>query len=253
MWKLLFTLTIVISAQFDMQPVFSQLVSYQNENFLQDAGSSGIGFAMIELTDRGMGIPAGSRSENNRSDLSRKIYFSYLGEMITHPGLKLGIEQSLAGSKTLKDTRRNISKTTYRELGISVSAGVFNHHRYQTGFLLTPEFYYSRKTAKNTEPGRRSDYGSRMMFGLAAGYLSTVVPNTWETDAGASIKQVHSTHGYFLTSGSVSVEWERIMGQPLPFSIFLKPQIHYAIPHFPNGLFYFMLEAGFKYEIGGKQ
>ncbi len=165
----------------------------------------------------------------------QSISASYFGEMITHPGLKLGAHYSLS---SWEKTRKN-GVTVNKGIQVSPTIGFFYHRRYQTGLFVMPEIAYTRRNAK----------GHYFEVGAGFGYLRTFVPNTYQVSASGEVSKTSAGHNYF--SGNLFLTFGKNL-EPLtklPMDVFLKPQWMYAVPNFPNSVSYFALELGLNYRL----
>jgi len=171
--------------------------------------------------------------------MPESVSIGYWGEMVTHPGVKIEANYHL---KTWDKTRQrnNGSKTSIQKnLVLSPSIGSFYHRRYQTAILPSINIaYQSVRNEKRTFRG-----------GLGVGYLRTFVPNTYSVSDAGIMESTMAGHNYL--AGTVFASWGRNFSQEglIPSSVFLKPQFVYAVPNFPGGVAYFMLEVGFNYRL----
>ncbi len=164
------------------------------------------------------------------------VSFSYYGEMITHPGLKLSSDFKIKGwDKVKRDSLKKINKSFI----ISPALGFFHHRRYQTGLFLIPEVKYKRQNPK----------GRFYELGIGAGYLKTFIPNTYEVGSNGEVNKTTAGHNYFATNYFISFGKDLSIQKNLPLAYFIKPQFMYAVPNFPNGIGYFALEIGIKFSL----
>ncbi len=154
---------------------------------------------------------------------------AFFGEGITHPGLKVGLAYDLTG---WSNPRKEVAKT----ISLGSSVGFYFHRRYQTGVFVLPELAYNRQNVK----------GRSFSFGFGLGYLRTFIPNTYEVDVSGEIAKITPGHNYFLSNLFVAFGKKVRSGKGHLKSYYVKPQLLYAIPNFPNGVGYFALEVGLK-------
>ena len=167
---------------------------------------------------------------NNPASISA----SYFGGTITHPGLKIGVNYELKNwdkNKLRKNTSQKIIK---KSINLSPNIGFYYHKGYQTGLFILPELSYSRRKAK----------GSFMSYGLGIGYMRTFIPNVYEINSNNDIEKSSEGYNYFLTNYFIAFGKDLSIKHKVPAKIYIKPQIMYALPNFPNGITYFALEVG---------
>lgn len=159
------------------------------------------------------------------------ISFSYLGEMITHPGFKIAANYSL---KEWTKNTEGAESSVQKNILLSPSFGLFYHRRYQTGLLLIPEIQYARQKPN----------GSFRQFGIGLGYMKTLIPNTYQVKDNGSVEKVTAGHGYLATNYFICFGKDLQPKRGIPISYYVKPQWLLALPNFPTGTGYFMLEIG---------
>ncbi|MAY83501.1 MAG: hypothetical protein CMP59_05135 [Flavobacteriales bacterium] len=167
------------------------------------------------------------------------VNVSYLGEMVTHPGIKVGVDYGLSAWSKVKAEGKERERKISKSIVFSPSLGSFYHKRYQTGFFIIPELKYLRVNPK----------GFYYDLGIGLGYLRTVIPNVYEISPSGDINKVQVGYDYlsslcFITLGrSINRQNDNSM------SLFVKPQFMYAIPNFTYGTGYFFLELGVNLKI----
>lgn len=169
----------------------------------------------------------------------KSIYASYFGETITHPGLKVGVTLQLHSWDKTKIKKSGIEKTIQKSVDVSPSLGFFYHRGYQTGAFLLPELSYSRKNSK----------GNYLTCAFGAGYMRTFLPNVYDLNAKGEIERIHVGYNYFITNYSITFGKDLSINKNIPMSIYIKPQLMYAIPNYLNGVGYFALEFGVNYRL----
>lgn len=167
------------------------------------------------------------------------ISVSYFGEMITHPGLKLSANFNLKEWSKMKNADKKHSKELGKSLVLSPAIGFYYHRRYQTGLFLIPEGKYRSLNQK----------GLFHEFGLGLGYLRTFVPNTYEVTGNDEVRKVSAGHNYFATNFFFTIGKDLGVAKEMPIAYFIKPQLMYAVPNFPKGVGYFVLEIGITYSL----
>tara|TARA_R110002050_G_scaffold6037_1_gene25783 strand:- start:1362 stop:1895 length:534 start_codon:yes stop_codon:yes gene_type:complete len=165
------------------------------------------------------------------------INFSYYGEMITHPGLKISADFNITEWDKIKSTNKDSSKTINKNILISPALGFFCHRRYQTGLFFIPEIKYKRQNPK----------GRFYEVGIGLGYLRTFIPNTYEVNSSGEVNKTNAGYNYFATNHFISFGKDLSIKKDLDLAYFIKPQFMYVVPNFPNGIGYFALELGIKY------
>ena len=170
---------------------------------------------------------------------SASLSIAYFGEMLTHPGVKIGLNYNLLGWTKNKRTRRGQERSVDKNLLLQPSLGIFYHERYQAGLMVLPEWSLLRQNER----------GGHFSVGAGVGYLRTFIPNTYEVSASGEISKVTAGHDYLLTSYFISFGKDFSVQKDLPFGYFIKPQFLYAAPNFPKGVGYFALELGLQFKL----
>jgi len=164
------------------------------------------------------------------------ISTAYLGEMITHPGLRITAEYQLKGwEKTTGEKEPRVQHT----IRFLPSAGIFYHRRYQSGLLINGEFGF-----EYSRPGKVD-----WCIGAGPGYMRTLVPNSYLTDEAGTITRMPAGHNYFITTLFISAGNELNHGEANNLAWYVKPNVTYALPAFPKGTLYLFLELGLKFKL----
>ncbi|CAG5080545.1 hypothetical protein [Parvicella tangerina] len=171
---------------------------------------------------------------------SKSISLSYFGEMITHPGLKIGYNHQLhlkIHHKKRKSEKMDEYIYVRRSYLLGISAGGFNHNRYQSGYftVLEPKYRVESKSGLFYE------------MGLGGGYMKTLTPSIYVENGDLKEKYFHND--YFITSISASIGRNMSLSRNVPLEWLIKPQFIYALPNFPKGVGYFVLEIGVSYNL----
>lgn len=169
---------------------------------------------------------------------SKAVTVSYFGEMMSHPGLKVGIDYSLKTWDKEK-AKKGVSKILTKSYQFSPSVGFYYHRRYQTGSFLNAELSRKRQNAK----------GGFFSYGLNLGYLGTLVPNNFVMDDTGIVERKLGVHYYVWSGLSLMFGKDFSIQHETPFGWFVKPQFMYALPNFPTGVGYFILETGITYKL----
>jgi len=164
---------------------------------------------------------------------------SYFGESITHKGIKIGVNYELKSWDKTQIRKNTSQKTIYKRIDLSTSVGFYYHKDYQTGLFVLPELSYTRKNAK----------GNFITFGLGAGYMRTFIPNVYDINSNNEIEKTPKGYNYFLTNYFIGFGKDLSIKHKIPMDIYIKPQIMYALPNYPNGITYFALEVGVCYKL----
>ncbi|MEZ4773284.1 MAG: hypothetical protein R3D00_08880 [Bacteroidia bacterium] len=167
------------------------------------------------------------------------INISYLGELATHPGLKVGLTYPVKSWEKSRINNKGKEKSILTAFEISPSAGVFYHRDYQTGIFVLPEMGFSRQNGK----------GNYKAVGIGVGYMRTQVPHVYEIHADGEIGKIHAGYNYFVTNYSLTFGKDLSIKRNIPVGIFIKPQVMYAVPNYNGGILYFALEAGLNYHL----
>ena len=170
----------------------------------------------------------------------KSVSLSYFGEMISHPGLKIGYNHQFhlrTHHKKRKSKKKNEYVFVRRGYLLSISAGGFNHNRYQTGYFtfLEPKYRVENKSGLFYE------------IALGGGYMKTVTPSVYVENGDLKEKYFHND--YFISSISGCFGKNLTLSKNVPIEWFIKPQFIYALPNFPKGVGYFALEIGVSYHL----
>ncbi|MBN1119324.1 MAG: hypothetical protein JXA77_19090 [Bacteroidales bacterium] len=171
---------------------------------------------------------------------SASLKISYFGEMITHPGLKCGIEYSLLTRNISKETKRK-TKEKKCEIIIGSNLGAYTHFKYNTGVFLNGEIGY--RTTRST--GNIFDF----MFG--AGYLRTFLNSeTFEIGENAEVNKVFlAGNNSFMPSVSFGFGRDISQKSEVFDSWYLKPIIFLQTQHNSGILPHLALEAGLNFQL----
>lgn len=167
------------------------------------------------------------------------VSFSYFGEMLTHPGLKVSTDFNIKEWDKIKSTKKDSSKTINKSFLVSPALGIFHHRRYQTGLFFIPEVKFKRQNPK----------GNFFECGIGIGYLRSFIPNSYEVNSSGEVNKIVAGFNYLATNYFISFGKDLSIKKNLPIAYFLKPQFIYAVPNFPNGTGYFALELGIRYNL----
>ena len=75
-------------------------------------------------------------------------------------------------------------------------------------------------------------------------------PNTYEVNPSGRVSKVGAGYNYFATNYSVTFGRDLSKRLQLPIDYFIKPQFLYALPNFPKGVGYLLVEFGITYRLG---
>ncbi len=164
---------------------------------------------------------------------------AYYGEMITHPGMKVGVNYRLKKWTKTKENKGGIQKQITKRYLLSPSIGFYYHKRYQTGVFLIPEIKYQRAHQK----------GRYIEMGLGAGYLRTFIPNTYTVDDNGEVDNTSAGYNYFATNLFFTFGHQLKVRNTGVTGYYIKPQFMYALPNFSRGVGYFALELGLIFSI----
>lgn len=182
-----------------------------------------------------MGI---KESEGQTSRVER-FSISYLGEMATHPGVKVGFDYCLRDWSKVKGAGKPREREISKEILVSPALGYYFHRRYQSGLFFMPELIYSRMNPK----------GLYYDFGLGVGYLRTMTYHSYKVDEEGNMDKSIASFGHLSSSVSVAIGKDLSVKRTIPIALFVKPQFMYAVPNFNNGTTYFLFQIGVKYKF----
>ncbi len=171
--------------------------------------------------------------------LPKSLSASYFGEVITHPGLKLGVTYELKRWGKSKIKRNGIEKVIQQSFDLSPTVGFYYHKDYQTGLFAMPELSYTRKKAN----------GNVVAYGVGAGYMRTFIPHVYDLTSTGEIKKLHEGNNYLLTNYFISFGKDLSVKHHIPITMYIKPQFMHALPNYAGGVTYFALEIGVIYRL----
>ena len=158
------------------------------------------------------------------------VSVSYVGEMITHPGIGLRLNYSL---------KNWTNERSSKQLLAGPSLGFFYHRRYQTSLYFIPEVHITRQNIK----------GNQIGAGMGVGYLRSFIPNTYQAGSDGQAVDAVAGHHYFATS--IAVRFGRAIHlEKRDLGFYISPQFLYLLPNFPKGTGYFLLEIGVNHMMG---
>ena len=163
----------------------------------------------------------------NKTDLY--INVSYFGEMITHPGMRLGMNIPV----------KTWGENNHKHFDVAPSIGMFHHRRYQTGYFFLNDFTFRRNTSEN----------KCLAAGLGLGFLNAQTPNTFISLSEGSVYEIDANHWYIAINFFVCFDKRISIKKDKELDVFLKPQLMLAYPNFPVGLGYIVMEVGMRHKI----
>lgn len=168
----------------------------------------------------------------------QSISVGYMGEFISHPGLKLAFNYSLHNWPKTKTTRKGDARTLNRSLLLSPAIGCYYHKNYQTGFFFHPELTWKRE----------KENGRFRAVSIGIGYLQTVVPRVYEYKNGKFSKTTLA-NSYVFGSMAYQLGGRLSYVEKHEIDYYIKPQLWLAKPGFPQSTGYFMFEAGLIFKV----
>lgn len=179
-----------------------------------------------------------------RSQKPNSVYLAYLGQTVTHLGIKIGAHYELKSWET-KKTRKKLGEERVTRKIIEVNPSIsYLHHRYfQKNLLLFPEMTYTRKNQK----------GNYVAAGVGAGYMRTFVSSVYYINDQLEIKRTPTGYNYFISNFSTCAGKDLSYKGSVPLSIYIKPQLMWAMNSKIGGIWYFNLEAGINLKLSSKK
>lgn len=167
------------------------------------------------------------------------VSVAYWGQMVGHPGIKLQANYHVKEWERVKNKKNGTEIIKSKALVLSPHLAFFHHKRYQTGITSGLSLAYDVVKSNN----------KTFSTGLGLGYLRTYVPNTYQISESGQMEKTLSGHNYL--AGSAFVSWGRAFQQKglVPSRAYLKPQLMYSLPNFPNAVAYLLLEVGVNYKL----
>ena len=139
----------------------------------------------------------------------------------------------------VRKSKRGLAKTRIRDVTLNVNFGGFYHQRFQTALFFLPEIEYSQSNKK----------GWYWATGLGAGYMRTIIADTYEVQEDGSVEAVNAGHNYGMASVFFTYGKDLYIQKKKLFRFFLKPQFAITFPSFPTVTGYFLFEVGVAYKI----
>lgn len=166
---------------------------------------------------------------------SSTLKISYFGEMITHPGIKVGFEHSLLEKDKVKETKRKI-KHKRHQLITGANLGAYTHFKYNTALFL------------NTEIGYRYIRQGGIIFEtmIGIGYLRTFLNGkTYVVNKNGDVSNVFlAGSNSFMPSISFGFGHDVSQKSNRITSWFIKPVVFIQMPYNSSVLPHLALEAG---------
>lgn len=177
-----------------------------------------------------------SSIQAQESDERFYLQIAYAGGMITHPGLNVEAGYSLGKWSRTKKTGQLVDQ----EIRLGLKFGTYFHKRMQTGIYLGPTLGWIRTGNK----------GFQLGINFSAGYLKTIVPNTYTIEDGGMVQsQKGSGNQHFFwmpgirlgkdfsKNGSGQLEW------------FVNNQLMFQSPYFDKTNKYLLTEFGINLKL----
>ena len=159
----------------------------------------------------------------NETGRTAYIRSSYLGGLITRPGLGLGFSASFA-----------------ENWRYGIQAGAYYHPRTQTGTFISPNIEWIKTSPKGFQYG----------FGLDAGYLRTFIPRTVEVTASGTVKKpFEAGTNHFMMMPSVRLGKDLEPKNGVPVEWFVSNNLMLQYPYFEGINFYHLLAIGINYKL----
>lgn len=174
--------------------------------------------------------------------------YSYLGEMGTHPGFKVGMERHLTGFKSTKTIQRKSGDPRIKErtriFFFTVNAGTYYHRNNNLGMLVNSEIGYRKIRAQGLK--------SEALLGI--GYIQNFWPGTtYQVQADGSI-----TSRTFTSNGGFSTHFSLGFGRDLTFirdrrwAWHFRPTVLWQLPYNTGIVTRFFLELGITCQFSKK-
>ena len=161
---------------------------------------------------------------------SRRLSLSYLGGMITHPGVSLGYWTTLRAREG-----KNATVSEWRAGG---NVGAYFHRDFQRALVVSPAAEWVRLKTR----------GGMFGAGISAGYVIAVLPSVYQQNAeGVFVPSKMAIHYGHLTPYLVFGRRVSLFSQEMEW--FLKPQLMLRAPHVTGIEKYFLLQTGLNLKL----
>jgi hypothetical protein len=160
--------------------------------------------------------------------------------MITHPGIKVGIEHPLFEKDKVKETKRKIKHKKHQVIS-GANFGVYSHFKYNTALFL------------NTEIGYRYIRQGGIIFEtmIGIGYLRTFLNGkTYSVNENGDVRNVFlAGNNSFMPSISLGFGHDVSQKSNRITSWFIKPVVFIQMPYNSSVLPHLALEAGVNFHL----
>jgi len=167
---------------------------------------------------------------------------AYLGETVTHPGIKVTSHHRLAMKLVNKTSKKGNETKHLRELYLSPELGMYYHKAYQTGIFVLPVVSYRRTKEK----------GTFIDAGVGIGYLRTQLPSVYTINAADQLVKVRRGNNQLLLNAGIAFGKRYHLKNGSPISPYIKPAVQCALPSAVGMVYYLMLETGIRIELNRK-
>ncbi|MCF6357965.1 MAG: hypothetical protein L3J54_09195 [Draconibacterium sp.] len=145
------------------------------------------------------------------------VYLSYYGNLITHPGIKVGFDWNLLIIEKTKESRKRI-KTIRKILLVTPSVAFYNHKASHKGLIISTDLAYRR-------------YSKRLFYreiGLGLGYFRKFnTGETWEVNNDETVNNTgSSSRGYFAPALSIAFGKRFLTKNSVPLSVFTRANVN---------------------------
>ncbi|RYU96942.1 hypothetical protein [Emticicia agri] len=168
----------------------------------------------------------------------QSVSIAYIGEAITHPGMKIGLNYSF-----FKWDRQKNNKGAEKIIDYSIDfkpcIGFYYHKSYQTGIFALPELSFTWK----------KQGGSFTAIGVGVGYMRTIIPAVYELDNDTNIRKIKAGNNYLVSNYYIAWGKDLSKKHKIPLEIFIKPHLMVAKMKEQKGIGYFILELGLNYKL----
>ena len=188
------------------------------------------------------------KSSENIIKYPTRWTFSYLGEMGTHPGIKVGIERPLTGFTTVKTkykkSGKSKEKARTRVFFLTLNGGSYIHRNNHIGLLVNGEFGYRKIRSQGLK--------SEALLGI--GYIHNFWQGTTfqvQTDGSVTTQNITSQGG-FSTHFSLGFGRDVMFIKNKKWAWHFRPTVLWQLPYSTGIVTRFFMELGITYQFKKK-
>jgi len=188
-------------------------------------------------------LPVAAQQGNYKKD-GMAVNFSYYGEIIFHPGIKVSTEFPL-WMKAKEQQKKSHTKTKYRSILLIPAAGFYVHANSHTAVFVNTEMCYRKVRAKS---------GFKLEGLIGIGYQARINAGTTyvvEDDGSVNEKKV-AGRSYLTAQLGLGLGQDLYVKKQIPVAWHVRPYAVFWMPYNTTAIPSFDLELGITYRFGRK-